>query len=57
MTEKELEIIETMERYGGSFIKALAVCFQHADSSNFAKLKGTFAEYWIQYKKMTEEKK
>ena len=41
-----------METYGGSFVKVLAVCFRHADTQNFRKLKTTFDNYWNQYKYM-----
>jgi len=49
-TEEDYRIVENMEKFGGSFVKALAQCFRHADSCNFEKLKSTFSEYWEQYK-------
>lgn len=49
LTEKDLEIIEAMQKYGGSFVKALAECFWHADSFNFVKLKDAFPGYWAEY--------
>lgn len=49
MTEKELKVVEKMECCGGSFVKALAQCFYHADAINFRKLKNTFSEYWENY--------
>lgn len=52
MTDQEFEIILKMEKYGGSFVQALAVCFQRADWVNFNKLKETFSEYWKQYEEM-----
>lgn len=45
MDEEELEIVEKMEKYGGSFVQALAQCFRCADPCNFAKLRITFANY------------
>lgn len=54
LTDKDHEVIEAMERYGGSFVQALAVCFRRADANNLKKLKETFAEYWDQYKHMAE---
>jgi len=51
MTEEELKIISSMQKYGGSFVKALAECFLRADYINFNKLKNAFPEYWEQYKK------
>ena len=42
-----------MEKYGGSFVKALAECFHRADNDNFLKLQLAFHDYWQQYRKMT----
>ena len=56
MTDEEIKVVETMEKYGGSFVQALAKCFWHADPINLEKLKSAFLEYWIQYEKMAEEK-
>jgi pyruvate/2-oxoacid:ferredoxin oxidoreductase beta subunit len=50
MNEEEIKIVEAMERYGGSFVKALSACFWRADRKNFIKLKATFPEYWEEYK-------
>mgnify|MGYP001573801747 CR=1 FL=1 len=52
MDEEDLLIIEKMEQYGGSFVKALANAARHADTVNLAKIKMTFREYWEQYRKM-----
>lgn len=52
MTEREFEVVRKMEKYGGSFVKALADCFHLADPENFNKLKKTFSEYWEQYEEM-----
>ncbi len=49
--EQDYKIVKTMEKYGGSFVRALAVCFQRADPINFQKLKSTFSNYWEEYKK------
>lgn len=54
MTEQEFEIIETMRKYGGGFVQALAECFMRADHINFAKLRLAFDNYWTQYKDMKE---
>jgi hypothetical protein len=50
MNEEELDIVEKMAKFGGSFVKSLAECFLHADPINFLKLKNTFPEYWEEYK-------
>lgn len=52
MTQDEkLEIVENMEKYGGSFVKALAQCILRADPDNLLKLETTFSEYFEEYKK------
>lgn len=55
-TERDFQIIEAMEKYGGSFVKALAVCFRRADSINFRKLKIVFSNYWAEYEDMVKGK-
>lgn len=52
MTEQDFETIETMKRFGGSFVKNLAECFRTADEINFRKLRATFPDYWNQYAEM-----
>lgn len=52
MNEEEFEIVETMEKYGGSFVQALSMCFKKADSNNFQKLKRAFPDYWNEYEEM-----
>jgi len=53
MNEPEkLEMIEAMEKYGGSFVKALAVCLRRADSINFDKLHTAFPEYVEKYQSL-----
>lgn len=41
--------IEKMEKYGGSFVKALAQCARRADPINLKKIKNTWPEYWAEY--------
>ena len=52
MNEEEYNIVKMMERYGGSFVQALAQCFHRADPINFIKLRTTFSKYWEQYEEM-----
>lgn len=54
MDESERQVMIVMRQYGGSFVKALADAFIHADDSNFVKLKNAFPEYWEKYQKMAE---
>ena len=37
MTPQDLKTVENMEKYGGSFVKALAVLARHADPINLQK--------------------
>lgn len=41
--------IEKMEKYGGSFVKALAQCARRADPINLKKIQNTWPEYWAEY--------
>lgn len=49
MTDQELKHVECMERFGGSFVKALAGAFIRADASNFHRLKEAFPDFWQDY--------
>jgi len=53
MNEQDLRVVEAMERYGGSFVVALAKCARKADSLNLKKLKDTFSMYWEQYTELS----
>lgn len=54
LNDHEMDVVDAMEKYGGSFVQALAVCFRRADANNLAKLKATFSEYWEQYEGMAK---
>jgi pyruvate/2-oxoacid:ferredoxin oxidoreductase beta subunit len=56
MSPKEIKVIEAMETYGGSFVKALAECFRRADRRNFVKLLIAFEGYWTEYEIMSRGK-
>ena len=45
----ELETIEAMRKYGGSFVKALAEAAIRADTENLEKIKLAFFETWSRY--------
>ena len=49
LNDYEYGVIERMSKYGGSFVKALAECFHHADHTNKEKLKEAFQNYWKEY--------
>ena len=48
---------KAMKKYGGSFIKSLAVCMEHADHQNYRRLQLAFSEYFEKYRKMAETEK
>jgi len=49
------EVLEAMDKYGGSFVKALADCYRCADPSNAKKLEQTFSEYFSEYSKTAKK--
>ena len=54
MNEEDMKIVETMEKYGGSFVKHLAQLCYRADPTNLELIKKTWSHYWAQYKEMAE---
>lgn len=52
MNEQDIRTVEAMEKYGGSFVKALAELARRADPFNLDLLKITWARYWKQYEEM-----
>lgn len=56
-TELEYKTVDMMEKYGGSFVKALAQAARHADRYNFLLIKTTFQNYWAEYEGMAEKAK
>jgi hypothetical protein len=54
MTDRELQVVMAMKKYGGGFVTALAEALRHADHMNFPRLKAAFPDYWAQYEKMTD---
>lgn len=47
--------LEAMKKYGGGFVKQLAILAWTADSINMKKLEDTFPEYFSQYEKWGRE--
>ena len=47
--EMNLKIADNMEKYGGSFVKALSECILRADPNNLMKLRDAFPEYFNEY--------
>ena len=51
------EVVQRMERFGGSFVRALAQCCYQADPENLAKIKATWPEYWAEYADVAQKVK
>lgn len=49
MSEEDFAVLEAMEKYGGSFVKALAEAAHRADPNNLQKIKDTWPVYWAEY--------
>lgn len=56
MSEQDSKVVDAMEKYGGSFVKALAELARRADYVNLALIKITWSNYWLQYMEMAEGK-
>lgn len=54
MSKKELEVIEAMRTYGGSFAKSLGATMILADLENFRRLRTAFPEIWGDYEMMVD---
>lgn len=52
MNDRDCWTCDAMERYGGSFIKALSAAARAADAENLIKIKTAFAEAWKKYETM-----
>lgn len=46
MAQMDYKIADNMEKYGGSFVKALAECIRRADPVNMMKLREAFPQYF-----------
>lgn len=49
MNEADYWTLSAMEKFGGSFVKALAHAAHMADPINLQKIKTTWASYWDSY--------
>lgn len=49
-------ITEAMLVYGGSFVRALGLACRAADPENLVRLKLAFADYWIEYGHIAENR-
>jgi hypothetical protein len=50
-------ILDAMQRYGGSFVVALARLFERADPQNQAILRDAFQHVWAEYREIVEQKR
>lgn len=48
------KVLVAMQKFGGSFVKALAGALQCVDPANIAKIKATWPDYWQEYLGMYE---
>jgi hypothetical protein len=55
MISDMFDVLDAMDRFGGSFVKQLAVLYRLADSINQKKLEDTFSNYFEEYTKMSED--
>lgn len=51
------DVVRTMERFGGSFVRKLGELCHLADPVNLAKIKATWPDYWQEYADMAKQVK
>ena len=56
MNDQDLKVIQTMIRFGGSFVSNLGKAALAADPNNLQRIKDAFPEYWKQYTDMAERR-
>lgn len=56
MTTSDIQTLNAMSQYGGSFVKALACAALHADSENLERIKKAFPELWDTYRQFPRPK-
>lgn len=54
IAERQYKTIEAMERYGGGFVKALALAYMKADPMNKARIEQAFPEVFEKYKEWAQ---
>jgi len=50
------KIVQAMETFGGSFVKALANAMRLADMKNYQILRKAFSDYFKTYEEMSRDK-
>lgn len=53
MTAEDIQTTDAMRTYGSSFVKALGLAAQLADSENLRRLKSAWPEYWAEFRDFT----
>lgn len=49
------DVVQMMERYGGSFVRKLAELTHLADPDNYERIKATWPDYWETYAQMAKD--
>jgi hypothetical protein len=47
-------VVQAMLQYGGSFVRALALCWQRADPVNQQRLRLAFGHVWAEYRALAQ---
>jgi len=50
-------VIEAMETYGGSFVRALALLYRTADPLNRARVRHSFSDYFEEYRALVARRR
>ena len=53
----EIQAVDAMANFGGSFVRALAHAARCADQSNYERLRNTFPELWTKYQREHERRR
>lgn len=55
MNDRDSWTVDAMEKYGGSFVKALGELARRADPVNLERIKKTWPGYWRDYEAQGKE--
>lgn len=55
-TKDDVQVIQMMRRFGGSFARALAEACVCADDANLAKIRAAFPELWREYAELRQQR-
>ena len=54
-TVTDRDVVRTMVKYGGSFVRALGTAALAADQANLKKIRDGWPDYWAQYLRMAQQ--